>query len=115
MRRARHDPLRAFPCPLSDELLWYLPRNPGWIQAATGGTAGAAAIHGAIGGVPAALSYRAPDRDAAVMNIFSKPFGLIAAFIAARIGRSVFKGLWSKIDKADPPDPTTAEATFPKV
>jgi hypothetical protein len=49
------------------------------------------------------------------MKILYKPFGLIAAFIAARIGRSIFKGLWSKIDKADPPDPTTEEATFPKV
>jgi hypothetical protein len=49
------------------------------------------------------------------MKILYKPFGLIAAFIAARIGRSIFKGLWSKIDKSDPPDPTAAAATFPKV
>jgi hypothetical protein len=49
------------------------------------------------------------------MKILYKPLGLIAAFIAARIGRSIFKGLWSKLDEADPPDPTTAEATFPKV
>ncbi len=49
------------------------------------------------------------------MKILYKPFGMIAAFIAARIGRSIFKGLWSKIDEAGPPDPTTAQATFPKV
>jgi Protein of unknown function (DUF4235) len=44
-----------------------------------------------------------------------KPFGLIAGLIAARIGRSAFKSLWAKLDEADPPDPTTAEATMPKV
>jgi hypothetical protein len=44
-----------------------------------------------------------------------KPFGLIAGLIAARIGRTAFKSLWAKIDEADPPDPTTAEATLPKV
>src|SRR5438874_10210387 len=49
------------------------------------------------------------------MKVLYKPFALIASFIAARLGRGVFKRLWSKIDRADPPDPTTAEATFPKV
>lgn len=49
------------------------------------------------------------------MKILYKPFGLIAGLIAARIGRSAFKTLWSKIDHADPPDPITAEATMPKV
>ncbi len=49
------------------------------------------------------------------MKILYKPFGLIAAFIAARLGRSIFKGVWSKIDNADPPDPTTSDTTFPKV
>jgi hypothetical protein len=49
------------------------------------------------------------------MKILYKPFGFIAAFVAARIGRSVFKGIWAKLDAADPPDPTTADATFPKV
>ncbi len=49
------------------------------------------------------------------MKILYKPFGLIAGLIAARIGRSTFKRMWSKIDEADPPDPTTAEATLPKV
>jgi len=51
----------------------------------------------------------------AAVKILYKPFGVIAGLIAARIGRSAFKSLWSKIDQADPPDPTTAEATMPKV
>ena len=49
------------------------------------------------------------------MKILYKPFGLIAGLIAARIGRKAFKNLWSRIDEADPPDPTTGEATLPKV
>jgi Protein of unknown function (DUF4235) len=49
------------------------------------------------------------------MKILYKPFGLIAALIAARIGKSVFKGLWSKIDDAEPPAPTAPNATLPKV
>jgi len=49
------------------------------------------------------------------MKLLYKPFALIGSFIAARLGRGIFKRLWSKIDKADPPDATTAETTFPKV
>ncbi len=49
------------------------------------------------------------------MKILYKPFALIAGFIAARIGKSVFKTLWSKIDQAEPPAPTAADASLPKV
>ncbi len=49
------------------------------------------------------------------MKILYKPFAIIASLIAARIGRSVFKRLWSKIDEADPPAPTAPEASLPKV
>jgi hypothetical protein len=49
------------------------------------------------------------------MKILYKPFAIIAAIIGARLGRSTFKSLWSKIDAAEPPAPTTAEASLPKV
>ena len=49
------------------------------------------------------------------MKILYKPFGLIAAFIAGRVGKSIFKGLWAKIDDAEPPAPTAPNATLPKV
>jgi hypothetical protein len=49
------------------------------------------------------------------MKILYKPFGLIAGAIAARIGRSIFRGLWSKIDDAEPPKPTAPDATLSKV
>lgn len=49
------------------------------------------------------------------MKLLYKPFGLIAAFIAARIAKSLFSTLWSKIDDAEPPEPTAPHATMPKV
>lgn len=49
------------------------------------------------------------------MKLFYKPFGIIAGLIAARIGKTIFKGLWSAIDDADPPKPSAPNATFPKV
>ena len=49
------------------------------------------------------------------MKILYKPFGIIASLIGAKIAKSVFKALWSRIDHEDPPSPTTAEASFPKV
>jgi hypothetical protein len=49
------------------------------------------------------------------MKLLYKPFGLIAGLIAARIGRAVFKGVWARVDRADPPDPTAPEAGMSKV
>jgi hypothetical protein len=49
------------------------------------------------------------------MKILYKPFGIIAALIGARIARTIFNALWSRIDQEDPPKPTTEEASFPKV
>jgi predicted DNA-binding transcriptional regulator YafY len=49
------------------------------------------------------------------MRILYKPFAIIAAVIGARLGRSVFKSLWAKIDTAEPPAPTSADASLPKV
>ncbi len=49
------------------------------------------------------------------MKILYKPFAIIASVIAARVGRNVFKAIWAKIDSAAPPEPTTEQATLPKV
>jgi hypothetical protein len=48
------------------------------------------------------------------MKLLYKPFGLIAGLIAARIGKSLFDKLWSKIDQAKPPEATAPHATFTK-
>jgi hypothetical protein len=49
------------------------------------------------------------------MKLLYKPFAIIATVIAARVGRGMFKSLWARIDDADPPDPTVAEAGLGKV
>jgi hypothetical protein len=49
------------------------------------------------------------------MKILYKPFGIIAGLISARIATAIFKALWARIDEEEPPKPTTAEASFPKV
>ena len=49
------------------------------------------------------------------MKILYKPFAVFASLIAVRLGRSAFQSLWARIDHAEPPDPTTREATLSKV
>ncbi len=49
------------------------------------------------------------------MKILYKPFAIIAGLVAARLGRSAFKGLWAKIDTNEPPDPRAGEASMAKV
>ncbi len=49
------------------------------------------------------------------MRLIYKPFSLIAGLIAARIGKSLFKTLWSRMDRSEPPEPTAPEAGMPKV
>ena len=41
---------------------------------------------------------RAPGRLTTKMKLLYKPFGIIAGLIAARLGHSVFKQIWSQID-----------------
>jgi hypothetical protein len=49
------------------------------------------------------------------MKILYKPFSIIAGLIGARIAKAIFQALWSRIDDAEPPKPTTEHASFPKV
>lgn len=48
------------------------------------------------------------------MKLLYKPFALIFSVIAARVGKSVFKSLWGRIDRAEPPKPTTERTSFGK-
>jgi len=50
-----------------------------------------------------------------VTKILYKPFAIIGAAIAARVGRNVFRTAWARLDAAEPPAPTTEEAPLPKV
>jgi hypothetical protein len=49
------------------------------------------------------------------MKLLYKPFALLGAIIAARIGRSLFRSLWAKVDDAPPPAPGSGEASMAKV
>lgn len=49
------------------------------------------------------------------MKILYKPFAIIAGLIGARIANAIFKGIWARIDDAEPPKPTTEDASLPKV
>jgi hypothetical protein len=49
------------------------------------------------------------------MRFLYKPFAIIAGIIGARIGKKTFRALWARIDNAEPPAPTTPEASLPKV
>jgi Protein of unknown function (DUF4235) len=50
------------------------------------------------------------------MRIFYKPFAIIAGLIGARLGRSVFKSLWLRLDASgEVPTATTPEASTTKV
>lgn len=48
------------------------------------------------------------------MKLLYKPFALIASAIAARIGKMIFKSLWSRIDDREPPEPSAPNTTLTK-
>lgn len=50
-----------------------------------------------------------------LLRLLYKPFAVVSGMIAARVGRSVFRGLWSKIDDQPPPAPGTGEGSVAKV
>ncbi len=49
------------------------------------------------------------------MKILYKPFAIVASILSARLGRNLFRSLWSAIDDGDPPGATAADSTLPKV
>ena len=49
------------------------------------------------------------------MRFFYKLFARITGGFAARIGKVVFKALWSRIDHEDPPKPGRLDASLAKV
>jgi xanthosine utilization system XapX-like protein len=49
------------------------------------------------------------------MKFLYKPLALIAGLVGAKVGHSVFKTLWARIDAGEPPKPTIEEASLGKV
>ncbi|MGH2859265.1 MAG: DUF4235 domain-containing protein [Solirubrobacteraceae bacterium] len=40
-----------------------------------------------------------------LLRLLYKPFAIVAGLISARIGRALFRALWSRIDRQPPPKP----------
>ena len=49
------------------------------------------------------------------MKLIYKPIGLVLGLASGAIGRLVFSKIWGMIEDAEPPEPTTERATWPKV
>ncbi len=50
-----------------------------------------------------------------VLRLFYKPFAILGAIIAGRLGRSLFRKIWAKIDEEPPPRPGSGGASTLKV
>jgi hypothetical protein len=48
------------------------------------------------------------------MKLLYKPFAIIASMIASRLGRSIFRALWARVDEAPPPLPRAGNASLGK-
>jgi hypothetical protein len=49
------------------------------------------------------------------MRIVYKLFAKITGGLAARLGRSLFRSLWSRVEEGEPPKPTNLDESLPKV
>jgi hypothetical protein len=49
------------------------------------------------------------------MRLLYKPFAIVAGLIAARVGQSIFKSVWARIDDEPPPIPAAGQASLGKV
>ena len=48
------------------------------------------------------------------MKLFYKPIAILAGIVSARLGRTVFRSVWSAIDDGPPPNSTSGEAGMVK-
>jgi Protein of unknown function (DUF4235) len=48
------------------------------------------------------------------MKLLYKPVAIIAGLVSARVGRSIFRSLWAKIDDEPPPVPGAGNASLGK-
>jgi hypothetical protein len=50
-----------------------------------------------------------------LLRLLYKPFAIIGAIIAGKIGRSVFRSIWARIDDGPPPTPGSGGGSTMKV
>ncbi len=49
------------------------------------------------------------------MKLIYKPFGIIMGLLAGLVSKKIFNFVWGRFDDAEPPKPTTREASTAKV
>jgi hypothetical protein len=49
------------------------------------------------------------------MKLIYKPIGVVLGLAAGALGRLIFGKVWGLIEDAEPPEPTTERASWPKV
>jgi hypothetical protein len=50
-----------------------------------------------------------------VLRILYLPFSILAGLIAGRVGRNLFRKVWSRVDDAPPPKPGSGQGAMGKV
>ena len=50
-----------------------------------------------------------------LVRLLYTPFAIVAGVVSARLGRSIFRSLWAKVDGGEPPAATAPEAGIGKV
>ena len=50
-----------------------------------------------------------------LLRLLYKPFAIVGAIIAGKLGRSVFRKIWAKIDQEPPPTPGSGGGSTMKV
>ena len=50
-----------------------------------------------------------------LLRLLYKPFAIIGAILAGKLGHSVFRKIWAKIDDAPPPKPGSGQGSTLKV
>jgi hypothetical protein len=49
------------------------------------------------------------------MTLIYKPIGLILGILGGIVGRQVFNQVWQRVDKEEPPEPTTRDVSIIRV
>jgi hypothetical protein len=49
------------------------------------------------------------------MTLIYKPIGIILGILGGIAGRQIFNQIWQRVDKEEPPEPTTRDASLKRV
>ncbi|MGI8624116.1 MAG: DUF4235 domain-containing protein [Solirubrobacteraceae bacterium] len=49
------------------------------------------------------------------MKLLYKPFGIVLGLLTGLLSKKLFEAIWASFDDAEPPKPTTQEASMAKV